>query len=91
MLNRTGIGMKKYPVKEVIFLTKWNGYDVYDFCLDVDENEIIQIGTLRFYLVKGDEVIVTTPEQALDIVGKIHREEELKEWDENYASEPVPS
>lgn len=71
---KSGVGMKGYPVERVGLLTTWEGYDVYRFYLDVDENEFIQIGMPWFYLVKGDEIRKSTDDESIEIMAKIYDE-----------------
>ena len=71
---KSGVGMKGYPVKRVGLLTTWEGYNVYRFYLDVDENEFIRIGMPWFYLVKGDEITVSNFDQTLCIIEKVYDE-----------------
>ncbi len=90
---KPGVGVMKYPVKKVSFLTKWNGYDVYGFHLDVDVNMPIQIGMPRFFLVKNDEIIWSTIEEGIEILAKIYDEtygpDEDDDWEDEDESESI--
>ena len=97
MLEHTIVGQRGLPVKKVSFFTTWNGYDVYNFYLDVKEP--IEMGPPWFYLVKNDEITVTTFKQALKIMVKHSREsggrdEYDEEWkieeEQESVPEPVP-
>ncbi len=83
---KPGVGVMRYPVKKVSFLTKWNSYDVYGFHLDVDVNTPIQMGMPRFFLVKNDEITWSTIEEGIEILAKIYDEtygpDEDDDWDE---------
>ncbi len=95
MLRLTIIGQRGYPVKKISFFTDWNGYDVYNFRLDVDKP--VEIGLPWFYLVKGDEITVTNFDQALEIMAKYcdeteesNEDEEDREDDMGQESMPEP-
>ncbi len=66
--------------KKISFFTNWNGYDVYNFRLDVDEP--VEIGLPWFYLVKENEITVTNFDQALEIMAKYCDETEESDEDE---------
>lgn len=90
-----GVGMKGYPVERVGLLTTWEGYDVYRFYLNVDENEFIQIGMPWFYLVKGDEITVSNFDQTLCIIEKVYDEtygpeDEEEDWEDEKEQGSVP-
>ncbi len=96
MLEDTIVGQLRLPVRKVGFFTEWNGYDVYNFYLDTKDPT--EMGPPWFYLVKDDEITVTTFDQALKIMVKHSREtggrdeydEEWERKEQKSASDPVP-
>ena len=49
------------------FLKKWNGYDAYEPYMDKDSEAYL--GLPLMILVKGEEIRMSTPQEAMDMIG----------------------
>lgn len=62
---------------------QYKGYDVYDSFIKEAKYEIRAIGMPSFVLVKGDEIRLTTEEEALEICAIIPEDDSEEENDED--------
>lgn len=68
-----------FPVRRVIHLMEWKGYDVYYVEYDLETPPCI--GQPIFYLVKGDCITVSSTEEAFEILDLIPSDEDEDEED----------
>ncbi len=68
-----------FPVRRVIHLMEWEGYDVYYVEYDLETPPCI--GPPTYYLVKGDCITVSSTEEAFEILDIISSYEDEDEDD----------